>query len=80
MRPALVKQNYNIISIKAICLRHLLIEFYTAQACCYGNIETDKRCAWIGIVSVFKIYFDIIETLYSWYYLPSPKWLKSTHR
>ena len=42
-------QDYQIMSVKAIWLRHLFIEFHHAQACCHGNIESD----WIGIGSVF---------------------------
>ena len=51
--PAPAKQNHEVISVEAIWLRLLLIEFYRTQAC-YGNIEADEGCIWIRIVSVFK--------------------------
>ena len=44
-----IRQN-QLISIKAIRLRHF-IESHCA--CSYGNIESDKGCIWIKIVSVY---------------------------
>ena len=34
------------------------IEFHCA--CGYGNVESDKGCIWIEMISVYKIYFDMI--------------------
>ena len=50
----LIKQNHQVISDKAIWLRHLLIECNCIQACCDGNIEADERYIWLRIALVFK--------------------------
>ena len=56
----LIKQNHQVISDKAIWLRHLLIECNCIQACCDGNIEADERYIWLRIALVFKHIFILL--------------------
>ena len=57
LQPPLNKQGIyirSVIFVKAISLRHLLIESHLTQVCCHRSIKTDKCYIGLRILSVFK--------------------------